>query len=373
MKTRILMLTYEFPPIGGGLANTCYYLLKEFTNTSTLEIDLVTSSPDNTFRIRKFSNNLRIFELSVNKKDLHFWRMSEVIKWTWEAYRFSNKLINRYDYDLCHCWSGWPAGIIGYACRKDVPYIISLRGSDVPGYNVRLKILDKIFLNFVSMIVWKNAKAITANSRTLRELAEKTYNRKSIQVIYNGVDAIKFRPITNRDGFNVLFVGRLIKRKGVIYLLKAINEVFGEYNNLKLTIVGEGPQMKHLENFCNQKKIDTRVEFLGAVEHENIAAIYERADILVLPSFEESLANVALEAMASGLPIITTDTGTAELLDGNGFIVEKKNHKQIREEIIRYMCNSELLKRHSRKSRKIAEKMSWNNTAQAYMHIYNFR
>src|SRR3989344_3042098 len=186
-ELRILMLNYEFPPLGGGAGNANYYLLKEFAKKKNVHIDLVTSSANNKFETEHFSSNIKIFKLNVNKKDIHYWKMNEIIRWTKKAYKFSKELINKNEYDLCHCWTGWPAGIIGYKLRKQVPYIIALRGSDVPGYSSRLKILDKIVFSSLSKLVWKNAKFVITNSEGLKKLALKTFNTK-IDVIYNGVD-----------------------------------------------------------------------------------------------------------------------------------------------------------------------------------------
>jgi len=373
LKKKILMLNYEFPPIGGGAAIANYYLLRELRDSPDLEIDLLTSSANNKFEVEQFSDNIRIFKLDVCKRSPHYWTMSEIIRWTWKAYWFSRKLINKNKYDLCHCWSGWPPGIIGYLFRRKVPYIIALRGSDVPGYNPRLKILDKLIFGFISRIIWKDAKVVTALSRNLKKLAWKTSDKVNIEVIYNGVDTDKFKPVINKSdfGIDILFVGRLIGRKGIVNLLKAFKEVRDEYKNCKLTIVGGGPKKKYLEDFCRRVKVESSVEFLGAVKYKDIDKIYEKASIFVLPSLEESLSNVIQEAMASGLPIITTDTGAAELMDENGFIVEKGNYNQIKKAIIEYIGNTELMRKHGIQSRKIAEKMSWSNTAKAYIEIYH--
>ncbi len=367
------MLNYEFPPVGGGAAIANYYLLKEFASNPDLEVDLVTSGSISKFEVEQFSDNIRIFKLNVCKRDPHYWTTSEIVRWTWKAYWFSRRLINKNEYDLCHCWSGWPPGIIGYLFRKKVPYIIALRGSDVPGYNPRLKILDKLIFRFISRIIWKNAKVVTALSMNLKKLAWETSNKINIEVVYNGVDTDKFKPVINKSdfGIDILFVGRLIRRKGIINLLKAFREVYDEYRNCKLTIVGGGPKKRYLEDFCRRVKIESGVRFLGAVEYKDIDKIYEKASIFVLPSLEESLSNVVQEAMASGLPIITTDTGAAELIDENGFIVEKGDYKQIKKAIIEYISNPKLMRRHGLQSRRIAEKMSWSNNARAYVKIYN--
>ncbi len=373
MKKKILMLNYEFPPVGGGAAIANYYLLKEFASNPDLEVDLVTSGSISKFEVEQFSDNIRIFKLNVCKRDPHYWTTSEIVRWTWKAYWFSRKLINENNYDLCHCWSGWPPGIIGYLFRKKIPYIIALRGSDVPGYNPRLEILDRFAFRFISRIICENAEVVTALSRNLKKLAERTFNGIDIEIIYNGVDADKFKPVVSEPNFNIciLFVGRLIKRKGIINLLKAFKEVCDEYKNCGLTIVGGGPKRKYLEDFCKRMKIESNVNFLGAVGYRDIDKIYQKANIFVLPSIEESLSNVIQEAMASGLPVITTDTGAAELIDENGFIVDKGDYKQIKKAIMEYIINPELMRKHGQQSRKIAEKMSWSNNAKAYIEIYN--
>ncbi len=365
---KILMLNYEFPPVGGGAANANFYLLKEFAKSKNLQIDLITSSPDK-FKQEKFSNNIIMYKLDVGKKQFHYWKILEIAKYTLKAFFLAKKLVKEKEYDLCHCWFGWPSGIIGFLLRKQVPYIVALRGSDVPGYNPRLKFLDKILFKPLSKIVWNNAKTVTAVSNDLKKLARNTSNKK-IEVIYNGIDSKEFTPGRKKD-FNVLFVGRLIERKGLIFLLEAFKNVLQKHSNIKLTIVGSGPQESELKKFCKQNNISKNVNFTGMVEHKNIHKIYSQSSVFVLPSIEEALANVTQEALASGLPVITTKTGAAELIHNNGFIVEKQNSKQIEKALLKYIENSALLQRHSNNSRKLAEKMSWQNVSKKYLQVYS--
>ncbi len=373
MKYKILMLNIEFPPIGGGAGNANYYMLKEFAKNPDVEIDLVTSIMGSHVDVQKMSNNITIHKLPVNKKYYQFWKATELVLWAWKTYWYSEKLIMKKKYDLCHCWFGWPSGIIGFLLRGKMPYIVGLRGSDVPGYNSRTKLLDKLLFKNLSIVVWKYASKITANSRSLTQLAYKTYKKRTIHLVYNGIDISQFKSghINADRGITFLYVGRLIERKGVKYLLNAFKQICDKYDHCKLQIVGSGPEEKYLEEFCLKHGIEEKVEFKGMVMHNDILPIYERSHVFVMPSLEESLSNAVLEAMACGLAIISTDTGSAEFLDQNGFVIRAGDHKAIKHALIKYASNPELIEHHGRQSRKLALQLDWCHTADQYFRLYH--
>jgi len=364
---RILMLNYEFPPMGGGAANANHYLLKELGKLPKdyVSIDLVTSSALNRFQSVQYADNVKIYRLDINKKKMHYWTMAEITRWTKRTYDFCSNLIDKNKYDLCHCWFGWPGGLIGYKFRKKVPYIIALRGSDVPGFNPRLKTLDPILFKPISKKVWKNANSAVVNSKGLETLAKKTLNRK-YQMIPNGVDTEEFKPPTNKKfGKNIRLVstGRLIGRKGYGHLIEALAGLKG----FELTLIGEG----NLENELKTQAEDAgvKVKFLGRVEHEKMPAHLRKADIFVLPSLNEGMSNSVLEAMASGLPVVVTDVGgTKELVRENGTVVKKGSVKSLRMALKKY--DEKLIKKQGKVSRKIAEGMSWEKVGEQYLELY---
>lgn len=364
------MLNYEFPPLGGGSANATYYLLKELAKDSSLRIDLVTSSPVGPFQKERFSEQIELFKIPVKKRAPHYWTASELARWSWGAFWFCRNLVKTRNYDLCHCWSGWPSGIVGFSLPRKLPYLVGLRGSDVPGYNLRLRRLDRFVFSWLSPIIWRNAQTVTAVSDHLKELAHRTSKKVPIQVVHNGVDTSHFRPGIKPRRFTILYVGRLIERKGVMDLLKAFRGICAEFEDCKLMIVGEGPDRLKLEEFCHRTAIEPKVSFLGVLDHKELPAIYQRASVFVMPALEEAMSNAMLEAMASGLPLITTDTGAPELIDSNGIVVQKKDHEQMRAAIRRYMVDPGLHGRHSEGSRRLAETMPWSRVAQAYLDVY---
>jgi glycosyltransferase involved in cell wall biosynthesis len=368
---RILMLNNEYPPLGGGGSNACKYILKEFSNKD-LDVDVVTSSSSNTFEMEKIGDTVNIYKLPINKKDIHYWTQREIITYSWKANKFIKKLMDEKDYDVCHAFFGIPCGAIAYLLRKKIPYIVSLRGSDVPGFNSRFG-FQYVFLKPIIKSIWKNAGAVVANSKGLKELALLTSPEQEISVIYNGIDVSEFKPDLNRTNhgneLRIVCVSRLIERKGIKYLIEAIGKL--KDKNIRLVLVGEGNQEEELKKLAQDRGISNIVDFKGYISHDNIADIYRKSDVFVLPSLNEGMSNALLEGMASGLTVIVTNTGgTVELMDGNGIIVPMGDSDAIVEAIRRIMDYPDERKRMNIKSRKIAELMDWKAVGESYLRLY---
>lgn len=361
------MLNYEFPPLGGGAANACCYLLKELAEKTSHEVDLVTSSVDE-FKIDNFSDNISVHYLDINKKEnFHYQTNKNLLSYSLKAFRYSKKLIKKKKYDLIHAFFGIPCGFI--AMKLKLPYVVSLRGSDVPFYNERFKNLDRLLFKRLSKKIWRKAKAVVCNSEGLKELALKSSPLQKISVIYNGVDIHEFKPLEKKyvnDKYIVISTGRLIQRKGFKYLLEALSEVSG----FKLQLIGDGDLKEELRKLSVQLEVE--VDFLGTVEHSRVVSYLQKADVFVLPSLNEGMSNSVLEAMACALPIITTDVGgSKELIKDNGMIVNKGSSEEIREALLTYKGNKELLSTHSKESRERALNMSWQTASDKYCRIYS--
>jgi len=361
------MLNYEFPPIGGGAANANFQILKKLSKKN-IKIDVVTSSPNKKFLKEKFSKNITIYRVNVYKKNVHYWTMKEILTYTRKTSTLVNKLVNQNTYDLCHSFFTWPTGLIAYVFRKKIPYIVSLRGSDVPGFNPRLDLLYRP-LQFLSRLIWSNAEKVVANSHGLKLLAEKTWNGK-IDVIYNGIDTEKFNPRkSNHKNLVILTVARLIPRKGLDYLIKSIPNIVKKNKNIELRIIGEGSEKKKLVELAKELGIKKYVKFVGYVPHKKLPKHYRNSDVFILPSLYEGMSNTVLEALASGLPIITTNTGgTKELIDKNGIIIKKSSIIEI-ENAILSLTDKKRLKM-GEISRKTALKFTWKEVADRYFKIY---
>lgn len=152
-----------------------------------------------------------------------------------------------------------------------------------------------------------------------------------------------------------LFVGQVNYRKGVPYILSAIENV----PNSHLTVTGS---YNSEDWFIKQATTSDKVSFTGLVTIDKMREIYENADVFVIPSFAEGMAQVGIEAMACGLPIICThNSGVADLVtDGkNGFIIEAGNEEQLREKMQWFVDHPDQIVEMGRLAKKVAQEYSW--------------
>ena len=369
---KVLFLNYEYPPLGGGAANATAYILGEYSKIFDLEVDLVTSSIDGEYHLEKIGENISIHRLPIgkNKNNLHFQSQKDLLVYSWKAYFFSRKLAGKnspphqwgekkyidknFDYskidnqhwcggkyDLSHSFFTIPCGFISLLLmwQFKIPYIISLRGSDVPGYSDRFSFLYG-FIKPLVRLIWKKSFAVVSNSQGLKELAFKTNSKQEIGVIYNGTDISDFIPKPEKRPADKIIItvgaSRITARKGINYLLEAMKKLSSEYPNIFLRAMGDGNEKENLEKMAKELGLEKNVEFIGRVPRENTAPYYQEASIFVLPSLNEGMSNAMLEALSSGLPLIATDTGgTRELLeDGiNGFIIKMKDSQDLADKI----------------------------------------
>lgn len=371
---KILMLNHEFPPLGGGAANATYYIGKNLIEMGH-EVHVFTS------RFRGLNkqetvDGIKVHRIPVIRKEQEDSSTFEMFVFILAGIPLLHRFLRKYNPDIIHAFFGIPSGLLAYFVTRKyyMPYIISLRGSDVPYYDpYRFEKLYPIIIPIIKKI-WKSANRIIANSLGLKELALRTDATAQIDIIPNGIDLTQFTPSTNKnaDELEILTVGRAVKRKGFPYLIMAIPDVISKSTMpFHVNIVGTGPYLQELIKLTEELGVEEYVRFRGLVAHNEIHKVYQSADVFILPSLAEGMPNVILEAMASGLPVITTDTGgTKELIKGNGINIPMRDSKVIADAIINFINNPILKNDMSLKSRKIAESMSWKKVAQDYFEMY---
>lgn len=380
---KVLFFNYEYPPLGGGAGNATSYILKEFSKVGDLELDLVTSSIDEKYSIEKVGSNITIYKVPIgkNKNNLHYQSQKELLVYSWQAFKFANNLTQKKHYDLTHSFFTVPCGALSLWLKitKRIPYIVSLRGSDVPGYSERFSLLYKMLIPLIKYI-WKKSFFVVANSLAFKELAKKTSSQQEIKIITNGIDIDEFYPKKNdgnfpeRTGnFKIICGSRLTPRKGISFIIDALKILKDKGMIIELDVIGDGNQKEELMQKVKDLKLENDVKFLGLFKHSELPRYYQNANVYVSASLNEGMSNTMLEALAVGLPIIATDTGgTFETVkDGiNGYVIKMESATDIAEKVALLFNDYDLEKKMSQESRNLAEKMSWHNIASEYVDLY---
>ncbi|MBD3345951.1 MAG: glycosyltransferase [Chitinivibrionales bacterium] len=370
---KILMVNYEFPPVGGGAGRATRHLCEKIA-AQGVDVDVVTSR--GATREKFLCGKARVFSLPVHRKSIHQTGLRGMIAFVWHAVYCIRKLMKTESYSLIHYFFSVPTGMISLATNRSTPYIVSLRGGDVPGYNPGEFQILHLLLKPVNINIWKRAARVVALSEHLGRAAQRSWNRLHFSTIPNGVDTRLFHPKRkSRDSekcLNLLCVGRLVPWKGIDYLLDAV-ALIDEFE-WKLTLIGTGPFKNHLLKKAEQQGVNKKIRFIEAQPHEELPNWYSNADIFVLPSFGDSFGQVFLEAMACGLPVIAAQSGEIQNIlchEKGGRLVKPRDSISLKKALLFLGKNSGLQKKMGNFNREmVVEKYSWDAAATGYVHEY---
>ena len=242
-------------------------------------------------------------------------------------------------------------------------------------YNVFWRTSSYILIPYRKYI--SKANTIISVSRAADKFISHFVNNSVKRVIIpNGINTKRFTPPVREVGdLRVLFVGRLVYRKGVHVLLKSFSRVSLEVPEARLTIVGKGYLEPLLRGLASIMDLKERVEFKGFIDEALKPEIYRESRILVVPSiYGESFGIVVLEGMASGRPVIASNTGgLSEIVeDGvNGLLVEPGNPYELADKIILLLEDRKLWKRLSVNARiEAVLKYSWDVVVEKIIGMY---
>lgn len=326
---KILIISHEYPPIGGGGSNACFFLAREFAGKGH-QVTVLTAQFEDLPQREKTAEGAYIIRVPCKRDNKEKSSFPEMLSYLLSAWNSADVLLKKEKYDICLTFFGIPSGPLALHLKRKyrMPYIVRFGGGDIPGAQKRFKYLYMVLAPIIRMI-WKNASHLIANSEGLKQRALAFESRYAVDIIENGVDNRFFAPVDKVKGkecITILFVSRLIEGKGLQYLipeLPGIQESVRQKTGreIQLVIVGDGPYRTALENLTAQTGADGLVSFAGRKDKEQVRWYYQTADLFVLPSLSEGMPNVVLEAMACGLPIVMTPCeGSKELVTDNGII-----------------------------------------------------
>jgi len=322
---RVLMLSWEFPPrIIGGIARHVDELSRALVRAG-VEVDVLTAHHPGAATEEQLVPGLRVLRAGpapVEPADfigeihqLGFGLLERFLS-------YQRKSLSYREYDLIHAHE-W---LVGFAARSlrfglDVPLVATIHATE-SGRNGGIHSRMQHYIQSVEWMLTYDARRVICCSRAMADEVERVLRAPAdkVRVIPNGVDAkrlrcksstaelARFRRRWARDDERiVLFVGRLVREKGVEILIDALPEVLGAHPGAKLVVAGGGSH-EHLAARARGRGLGHKVAFTGFVS-EDLARLYAIADVAVFPSLYEPFGIVALEAMAAGVPVVASDVG----------------------------------------------------------------
>ena len=364
---RILTLCYEFPPLGGGGAKVVSALARELTARGH-EVDLVTMGFRDLPKTETW-HGVSIHRVPCFRRNEHYCTTIEAASYMLGAIPVVRHLLETRQYDVTHAHFILPDGFFAWMIERTwgVPYVITAHGSDVPGYNPdRLRTAHKV-LKPLWMAITRNASRIVCPSQSLRSLVTARNAEARIDEIPNGIEPGQFRPDREKVK-RILVATRILKRKGVQYLLDALHGIDLEH---EVYVVGDGPFLPTLRSKASQ--LGLPVVFRGWLDNgaPEFRDLLETSDIYVLPSESENFPIALLEAMAAGTAIITTEgTGCAEVVGDTALLVPPRNSNAIRAAVLRLLADPALRAELGRSARRrLEDRFSWRNVGSRYEEL----
>ncbi len=362
---RILVLNYEFPPIGGGggrfAADLCRHLAR-FGHDLRVQTSYFQGLPRQEVRegyviYRSWSGRRQAHTCTV--PEMGYFLAANLMPSLRHAVAWRPQVINVH--------FAVPTGVLAWIIRRltGIPYVLSTQLGDIPG-GVPLQ-TDHLFrwLKPFTVPIWRDAAAVTVPTPEVAGLARRAYGLP-VHVIPNGVELDALEPLTPavHTPTRMVFVGRFSLQKNLIFLLEVLEKL--RDLDWRLDLVGDGPLRGELETLARRWNLAARVHFHGWVAPEAATAIMRHSDILVLPSLSEGLPLVGLQALGLGLALATSDHGSLLDLvqDGvNGFTCTVTDAEAFARRLRSVLTDPQLLLAMKRASRDLAPRFEAGRVA----------
>jgi len=289
------------------------------------------------------------------------------------------QLIKKNSITIIHAHWVIPQGLIALLAvkllRKKTPILCTLHGGDL--YALRGNLLDKL-----KTFILKKSSGITVVSHAMKkDLIKYGIDESKIIVIPMGVDLrYSFKPIqpVKIIPHSILFVGRLVEKKGVEYLLRSIPEICNHIPDICCSIAGSGPDEDDLKNLTHSLGIDSKVNFLGTINNKNLPALFNQHSIVVFPSIiassgdQEGFGLVLVEALGCECPIVATDLPAIhDIITHNetALITKPKDPSSLAKAIIKLLLDHDFARQLGVEGRRqVLQKFDWDNISKEYIY-----
>ncbi len=322
---RILVIIYEFPPIGGGGGQAALDVSRELVQRGH-QVHVLTSQYKDLPR-QEILNGIQVNRIPALRRSPYQADLTTMFGFIASGVYSGLRLLRRWRPDVIHVHFAVPSGPVAYALSRlsGVPYVLTVHLGDVPK-GVPDK-TDRWFRWIYPLTppIWQRASRVTAVSEYTRQLAIQHYPATPLKVIPNGVDLARLDPGEIRAGrpARIVFAGRLVKQKNPLQLVRTLAEL--RHLEWECAILGDGPLRADIVQQIEAAGMADRFTMPGWVTPEQVVERLSCSDILFMPSLSEGLSVVGLQALSMGLAIVASRIGGfIDLVESgvNGYLIE---------------------------------------------------
>ena len=303
---RILVLCYEYPPLGGGGGRVAQSIAVQMAARGH-EVRVQTAALGWKSAIEN-DQGVEVFRTASGRRKADTCSVPEMGLYCATSFFPTLRHIREWKPDVIHVHFAVPTGALAWAvhCLTGMPYVLTAHLGDVPGGVPEQT--DRLFkmIGPIASQIWRLAAGATAVSTFVQELAEKAYHRPVTRIL-NGID-LRERPAPPgavRPMRHLVFVGRFNPQKNLPLLINALAHL--PARNWRATIVGDGPDRATVEGLIEKHQLRDRITLPGWQTSAQVAAILDDADVLCMPSASEGMPVAAVEALKHGLAIVASD------------------------------------------------------------------
>ncbi len=291
------------------------------------------------------------------------------------------KKINEIDPDIIHThnrfFPAWNSPQL-FKFLFQRPVFMTLHNARTEGIDKKTDSLGQLYDETLGKIIMKKADKLIANSKdTLDKTAPSDIPEHKKEVIYNGIDTSKYSPSHEKDvkkelGVDkyTLTVSRLVRQKGLRYMVKALQDI--DQENYKHVVIGQGPEKQNLKEQAKKLGVEDKLHFTGFVPEEDMTDYYTQAEAFMLPSLYEPFGIVLVEAMSCKTPVIATVAGgIPEVLGETGINIPRRNPDEIAKNVNKLLNNPEKAEKMGKEGMKRAkQKFEWDKITEETEETY---
>ncbi len=305
---KILVLSHEYPPVGGGGGKIAQDLCRGFVKNGH-EVCLLTSHYGE-LPLAEIIDGVEVVRLKVGRDEMFKASMTSMLRYDWAAFWAGWKKIRNWKPDVIHAHFAVPAGATAWLLSKltGVPYLVTAHLGDVPGGTPeKTSTWFKVIYPF-TFPIWKQADQVVAVSAFTKSLADAHYPVE-IKIIHNGIDLSDFsgEAIHVNEVPHLVFAGRYMPQKNVPQIVKSLAQV--KDLDWRCTLIGDGPERAKVDALIAKFGLEDRITQPGWVAPDDVIEIFKNADILFMPSYSEGLPLTGLQGLASSLAFLVSDVG----------------------------------------------------------------